>query len=235
MKEILEKLFFLKDLQYAQFQSRLIPNVSAESVIGVRTPALKELAKELHKKSLRGEFDEDLFFSELPHAFFEENQLHSFLISNQKDFLRCIKEIERFLPFVNNWATCDQLCCNILKKHRNDLLPCIDRWLYSSHAYTVRFAIRLLMNYFLDDDFSEDYLSLVGSLCRTHIKNADDNYYVNMMIAWYFATALAKQWEPSFMYLKEGRLNDWCLKKTVQKACESFRVSDEHKKALRAL
>lgn len=235
MKEIQDRLLLLKDEKYAQFQAKLIPNVPARSVIGVRTPALKNLAKELHKKSLCGEFNEDMFFSELPHDLFEENQLHSFLIGCQKDFLRTVNEIERFLPFVDNWATCDQLCSNALKKNKRELFLYIDRWLDSSRTYTVRFGIKMLMNYFLDDDFSEGHLNRVGALCRPHVQNADDNYYVNMMISWYFATALAKQWESSIAYLKHGGLNEWCRRKTIQKACESFRVTDEHKAVLKSL
>ncbi len=235
MNEIQNRLFSLKDEQYAKLQVTLIPHVSSHHIIGVRTPALKQLAKELHKKAVQGEFDEGSFFSQLPHEYFEEKQLHAFLIGEQKDFSVCMHEIERFLTFIDNWATCDQLCSNILKKHSGELLPYIERWIVAPHAYTVRFAIKMLMNYFLDKDFSESYLQMVGSVCRPHVQNADDNYYVNMMVSWYFATALAKQWDASLAYLKKGSLNDWCRKKTIQKACESFRVSDEHKTVLRQL
>ena len=234
-KLIRDSLFSMKDSEYAAFQAKIIPNVDAESVIGVRTPDLRKLAKDLAKKASLKAVDLNPFFEQLPHAYFEEYQLHSFLIGEQKDFDTCINLINAFLPYVNNWATCDQLNSSGLKKNKARLLSCIDVWLASGKTYTVRFGIKMLMSYFLDDGFSVSHLQKVCAQCRPHIQNADDNYYVNMMVSWYFATALAKQWTDSFVFIGKGNLNEWCLKKTVQKACESFRVPEEHKAMLRQL
>lgn len=235
MQEIIEKLFLLKDEKYSSFQSKLIPNINDASVIGVRTPELRMMAKDLYKESLAGEFDMQAFFSELPHKYFEENQIHAFLIGEYKDFDCCIKEIEHFLPYIDNWATCDQLKAKVFKKHKKELFSYIEKWLASEKTYTVRFGIEMLMNWFLDDDFEPLHLELVGNACRPHIKNADDNYYINMMVSWYFATALAKQWNHTFAFIQKGRLNEWCYKKTIQKACESYRITDEQKATLKAL
>lgn len=221
--EIKTRLFELQDLSYRDFQSKLIPTVDKGLVIGVRTPALRVLAKE-HAK--RGDISE--FISELPHKYFDEYQLHAFIISLTKDFDDCVGEVDRFLPFVDNWATCDQLSPKVFKKHKDELLSCIYRWLESGETYTVRFAVKMLMEHFLDQDFDSKYPELVAKI-------RSDEYYVNMMSAWYFATALAKQYDRILPFIEKNRLDKWTHNKAVQKAVESRRVSDSQKKYLKTL
>ncbi|MBQ9282105.1 MAG: DNA alkylation repair protein [Treponema sp.] len=222
-ESIRQKLFSLQDKKYRDFQAKLIPTVAAEKIIGVRTPELRKFAKELSKSS-----DCESFLSQLPHEYFDENQLHAFLISEIKEFEACMAHLERFLPFIDNWATSDQLSPKVFKKNKAVLLEKIRLWISSSKTYTVRFGIGMLMQHFLDDDFSPEYAGLVASV-------KSDEYYVNMMIAWYFATALAKQYEAVLPFITEKRLSPWCHKKTIQKALESYRVSDERKDILRGL
>ena len=219
--EIRAKLFSLQDTKYRDFQAKLIPNVPAESVIGIRTPELRKLAKEIFKSG-----DYDGFLSSLPHEYFEENQLHAFIISEIRDFEKCLAETEKFLPFVDNWATCDQSSPKSFKKHKAELLERIKVWIKSGHTYTVRFAIGKLMQLFLDEDFRPEYAELVASV-------KSEEYYVNMVIAWYFATALAKQYEAVLPFIEQNRLEKWTHNKTIQKACESFRISGERKEILR--
>ena len=221
--EIREELFRLQDTAYRDFQSRLFPTLESAEFIGVRTPALRAFAKSLLRQT-----DPSSFLRDLPHLYFDENQLHAFLISEVKDFDRCIEEVERFLPYVDNWATCDQLSPRVFRKHRAELLAHIQTWLKSDHTYTVRFAIGMLMQHFLDDDFDPAYLATVAAI-------RSDEYYVNMMIAWYFATALAKQYTAAVPYLNQHCLCDWCHSKTIQKAVESFRITPEQKTYLRTL
>lgn len=220
---IRETLFSLREEEYAAFQAKLIPNVAPERVIGVRTPALRKLAK-----TLRGSGQAEEFLKALPHEFFEENNLHAFLLCEMKDFEACVQAVEDFLPYVDNWATCDQLRPGIFAKNKQALLPHIRRWIASERCYTRRFGIGMLMSHFLDEDFREEYLSLVSDI-------RSEEYYVNMMIAWYFATALAKQYEAALPYLETRRLAPWVHNKTIQKALESFRVSDGHKTYLKTL
>ena len=220
---IRETLFFLRDEKFAAFQARLIPNVAPERIIGVRTPALRKLAK-----TLRGSGEAEEFLKALPHDFFEENNLHAFLLCEMKDFDACVQAVEDFLPYVDNWATCDQMSPGVFRKNKQALLPYIRCWIASERCYTRRFGTGMLMSHFLDEDFREEYLSLVSDI-------RSEEYYVNMMIAWYFATALAKQYEAALPYLENRRLDPWVHNKTIQKAVESFRVSDEHKACLRAL
>lgn len=222
-KEIQKKLFELQDLKYKDFSAKLIPGINPDSVIGVRTPALRSLAKELYKKE-----DCSSFFSDLPHKYFDENQLHAFLIGEIKDYDKCIEELNRFLPYVDNWATCDQMSPKILKKHKKELLENIDVWILSDKTYTVRFAIGMLMEHYLDEDFDKKYLKKVASV-------RSEEYYINMMIAWYFATALAKQYESTIPYIEKNKLSDWVHQKTIQKAVESNRISDETKIYLKTL
>ena len=219
--EIRDKLFSLQDVKYRDFQVKLIPTVSPGSVIGVRTPDLRNFAKEVVKSA-----DYDAFLSVLPHEYFDENQLHAFVISEIKDFEKCLSETEKFLPVVDNWATCDQLSPKIFKKNKAALLEKIKVWIKSSHTYTVRFAIGMLMQHFLDDDFLPEYAELVSSV-------KSEEYYINMMIAWYFATALAKQYDAALPFITENRLEKWTHNKTIQKAVESYRISDEKKEILR--
>lgn len=230
------RLFELQDLKYRDFQAGLIPNIEKDLFIGVRTPELRKLAKEIAN-------DEDTidFLNAVPHKYFDENQLHAFILSEEKNFEICIKKLEKFLPYIDNWATCDQLCPKCFKKNKSELIKCIGKWLKSKRAYTVRFAIEMLMSYFLDEDFDKKYLDMVSNIRfkskyeNVGIKLDADKYYVEMMIAWYFATALAKQYKSSLSYIKNKKLLPWTHNKTIQKAIESFRVSDEHKKELRKL
>jgi 3-methyladenine DNA glycosylase AlkD len=202
-------------------------------VIGVRTPALKALAKTLVKDAATDMATDGAvktFLSDLPHKYFDENQLHAFILSEEKDFDVCIAGLENFLPYVDNWATCDQLSPKVLKKqkfHENVLVK-IDEWIKSSRTYTVRFAIKLLMQYFLDDEFKPEYLEKVAAV-------QSEEYYIKMMVAWYFATALAKQWDATIPFIKEKRLEGWTHNKAIQKAIESYRITPEQKDLLRGM
>lgn len=220
---IQDQLFAQKDEAYAVFQRKLIPTISPETVIGVRTPLLRSLAKQLAKEENIGEF-----LHTLPHSFFEENQLHAFIVAGMRNYELCMTELERFLPYIDNWTTCDQLSPTVLKKHTTELLDNIRRWLDSSHPYTVRFAIGMLMRYYLDDAFEPKYLEWVASI-------RSEEFYIRMMIAWYFATALAKQYDATIPYLENKELEAWTHRKTIQKAVESFRITDEQKIYLRTL
>ena len=220
---ILRHLMEMQDIKYRDFQMSLIPDTGLES-IGVRTPQLRAYAKELTRAAKTG--DEDAaelltsFMRELPHRYFDEMQLHAFIISEMKDFGTCMAETERILPYVDNWATCDQLSPKVFKKHKSELIAHIDRWLGSEHTYTVRFGIGMLMQHFLDEDFAISYMDRIAEI-------RSDEYYINMMIAWYFATALAKQYAPALAVLEEQRLAKWTHNKAIQKAIESRRITDE--------
>jgi 3-methyladenine DNA glycosylase AlkD len=220
---IREKLFALQDEKYRDFQQGLIPSVEQKEFIGIRTPALRKLAKELYKA---GDLDE--FFKDLPHKYFDENQLHAFAISEIKDFDECMKALEEFLPFVDNWATSDQMSPKVFKKNKEELFSHIKKWLQSDHTYTVRFGIGMLMQHFLDEDFDLSYPEMVAGI-------RSDEYYINMMIAWYFATALAKQYESILPFIEEKRLSPWTHNKAIQKSVESYRITDEQKTYLRRL
>ncbi len=222
-QDIKKELFKLRDNPYRDFQSRLIPTIKPGSMIGVRTPALRTFAKRLYKQE-----DVCLFLKDLPHEYFDENQLHAFIISLIKDYDACIAEVKRFLPFVNNWATCDQLSPVCFKEHRDRLKEQIKPWLSSGHTYTVRFGISMLMKHFLDGDFDASYPGMVASI-------VSDEYYVNMMIAWYFATALAKQYDAILPYIENESLEMWTHNKTIQKAVESLRLRREQKEYLKSL
>lgn len=221
--EIQERLKNLKDETYRDFQSKLVPNISKETILGVRTPALRTLAK-----NLKGTKEAEEFLKELPHTYYEENLLHFFLISFIKDFDECAKEVERFLPYVDCWPVSDQASPKVFAKNHEKLLPLIQTWIASDHVYTKRFGIRMLMNEFLGEDFKPKYLEWVS-------KVEGEDYYIKMMVAWYFATALAKQYDESVVYIEERRLEPWTHKKAIQKAVESFRVSEEHKQYLKTL
>ena len=223
MKEIVDLLFSKQDLKYRDFQAPLFPGVEKERLIGVRTPDLKKLAKELNGKEIANQFIETL-----PHRYFDENQLHAFLISLIKDYTKCLEEVDRFLPYVDNWATCDQLSPKVFSKHKEELLATIKKWLKSKHTYTVRFAIGMLMQHYLDESFKEEYMELVAGI-------KSEEYYINMMIAWYFATALAKQYDVTIKYIEEQKLSPWVQNKTIQKAVESYRITDEQKDYLNSL
>ena len=222
-EEIRQSLFDLQDIKYRDFQAKLIPGTDTETMIGVRTPELRKLAKQMLKREEIGEFLQDL-----PHRYFDENQLHAFIISGIREYGKCMEELERFLPYVDNWATCDQMSPVVFKKHKQELLSGIREWIRSEHTYTVRFGIGMLMQHFLDDDFDPAYPELVAGV-------RSEEYYVNMMIAWYFATALAKQYDAVLPYIERRRLDPWVHNKTIQKAVESYRISDEQKEYLRSL
>ena len=232
---ILSRLFAMQDVKYRDFQSKLIPNVPPDLFIGIRTPDLRKYARELYKEekdpaagSIRQDSFLEAFLEDLPHQYFDENQLHAFVISEEKNFDVCIARIERFLPFADNWATCDQLSPKVFKKNRDALLPCLRKWISSDHTYTVRFAIGMLMQHYLDDAFDPSYPELIASV-------QSEEYYVRMMIAWYFATALAKQYDAVLPFLEERRLDPWTHNKTIQKAVESYRITPEQKTYLRSL
>lgn len=222
-EEIKTELFQLQDEAYRDFQGKLIPTIERETIIGVRTPELRKLAKKLVKRD-----DVDEFLAVLPHLYFDENQLHAFLISEMKDFGRCMDNVCRFLPYVDNWATCDQLSPGIFKKYRQELLPYIREWIGSERVYTVRFAVGMLMQHFLDQDFDLAYPELVAGI-------QTEEYYINMMVAWYFATALAKQYEAVLPYIEGKRLDNWTHNKAIQKSIESRRITPEQKAYLRSL
>ena len=221
--QIQKELFKLQDEKYREFQAKLLPTVDPGSVIGVRTPALRNYAKELWKQG-----DVQPFLEELPHRYFDENQLHAFLLSSIKDFDRCIAEVDRFLPYVDNWATCDQMSPKVFKKHREALLESVQEWITSDQTYTVRFGIGMLMEHFLDEAYDPAYPEMVAAI-------RSEEYYVNMMIAWYFATALAKQYETILPYIEEQRLEPWTHNKAIQKAVESYRITAELKTYLKTL
>ncbi|MCQ2261739.1 MAG: DNA alkylation repair protein [Bacteroidales bacterium] len=217
------KLFALQDLQYRDFQCKLMPTISPDRVIGVRTPLLRALAKEL-----KGTAEAERFMAKLPHQYYEENNLHAFLLEQIKDFDQCIAALQRFLPYVDNWATCDSMSPKVFKKHHAELLQQIPKWLASKQTYTIRFGIGMLMGHFLDEDFDASYLEMVANV-------TEEDYYVRMMAAWYFATALTKQYETTIPILEQKRLAPWVHNKTIQKACESYRISPEIKTYLKEL
>jgi len=213
----------MRDEKYREFQIKLIPTVDKDHVIGVRTPNLRKYAKQI---AGRGDVSE--FLGDLPHRYFDENQLHAFIVSLIKDFYVCIDEVCRFLPFVDNWATCDQMSPAAFKKHPHELLEYIRKWIGSHEAYTVRFAIGMLMQHFLGDCFDASYPEMVAGV-------VSDEYYVNMMKAWYFATALAKQYDAVLPYIEKRCLDKWTHNKAIQKSVESFRITAEQKEHLKSL
>ena len=223
IEEIRKELFNMQDIEYRDFQSGLIPTSEKDIFIGVRTPNLRKYAKQLVKKE-----GIDIFLSALPHKYFDENQLHAFIISEIKDYDECVKELNKFLPFVDNWATCDQMSPKVFKEHKEELLKEISKWFESDRTYTIRFAIGMLMQHFLDEDFDGKYLEQVSKI-------RSDEYYINMMIAWYFATALAKQYDAAILYIQKKILDTWTHNKTIQKAIESYRITQETKEYLRSL
>lgn len=219
--EIISELYKKQDIKYRDFQAKLIPDKTVDDMIGVRTPELRKYAKELVKRDDIGEF-----LSTLPHEFFDEYQLHAFIISGIKDFDKCMYEVNRFLPYVDNWATCDQLSPKVFKKNRPELLKQIKKWIKSKDKYTVRFGIGMLMQHFLDEDFDVKYPEMV-------VKLRSDEYYINMMIAWYFATALAKQYDTVIPFIEEKRLDKWTHNKAIQKSVESYRITPQQKEYLK--
>lgn len=221
MEEIQKHLFELQDIKYRDFHSRLMPDTDKETIIGIRVPVLRKYAK-----SIAGTELEDRFIDELPHQYYEENNLHMMLVTWIKDYDKCLSEVERFLPYIDNWATCDFPAPKCFENHKEELLPVIKRWIASGETYTIRYGIGMLMRLYLDADFDPEYVKLVAEV-------KSDEYYVNMMIAWYMATALAKQWDAVIPYIEEHRMSDWVHRKTIQKAVESYRITDEQKRYLK--
>ena len=220
---IKEELFALQDSSYADFQANLIPNIPRERIIGVRIPEARKLAKRLAREAEASQFLRDL-----PHKYYDENMLHGLLLSEIKDYDACIAAVDIFLPFVDNWAVCDIMSPKIFRKHKTALLEKIKEWSASEKTYTCRFGIEILMTYFLDDDFKPAYLEIPASV-------HSEEYYVQMMIAWFFATALAKQWDTTIKYIEDQRLDTWTHNKAIQKARESKRITSEQKEYLKSL
>ena len=217
------QLFELQDLGYRDFQAKLMPTVNKEKIIGIRTPALRAFAKKYGKTDEAKEY-----LQILPHQYYEENNLHGLLIEQIKDYDRCLKEIDCFLPYIDNWATCDMLAVKVVKKHLDTFIDEVYRWLESDHTYTIRFGINMLMRYYLDDAFQMEYPEKVAQI-------RSEEYYVNMMRAWYFATALAKQYDKILPFIEERKLDVWTHNKTIQKAIESYRIMQDQKEYLRGL
>lgn len=221
--KIYDELIKLADKKYQEFQAKLVPNISKDIILGVRTPDLRRIAKEAFNED-KGES----FINDLPHKYYEENLIHMFIISLIKDYDLCVKEINKFLPYVDCWPVSDQASPKIFTKYHDRLIVEIKKWISSNHIYTKRFGIRMLMNEYLGDDFKKEYLELV--------RNANgDDYYLKMMQAWYFATALAKKYDETIYLFENQLLDDWVFKKSIQKAIESYRVTDEHKAYLKSL
>lgn len=221
--EIQTQLFAHQDLGYRDFQAKLLPTVQKDTIIGVRTPILRTLTKTFYKHSNMADF-----LSALPHTYYEENNLHGLLLAQIKEFTACLQATEQFLPYIDNWATCDLLSPPVFQSHTEQLLPAIQLWLQSPHCYTVRFGIGMLLRHYLDDHFQSVYLQWVAAV---HAKE----YYVNMMIAWYFATALAKQPTATLPFIENRQLSPWIHKKTIQKACESRRIPADQKAYLKTI
>ena len=221
LTKLQKQLFELQDLKYRDFHSKLMPETDKETVIGIRTPVLRKFAKEF-----AGTSEAEAFLRQLPHRYYEENNLHMMLITGIKDYEKCTEEIQRFLPCIDNWATCDYPAPKCFARHKDQVLEEAKRWISSGETYVIRYGIGMLMRLFLDEDFSSEYLEMAAAV-------QSQEYYVNMMIAWYFATALAKQWDATVPYIEQHKLSDWVHRKTVQKAVESYRITPEQKEYLK--
>ena len=223
MTDLQQQLFALQDKTYREFHSKLMPDTDKETVIGIRIPVLRKFAREFARRPEAREF-----LQQLPHQYYEENNLHMMLIIAEKDYEKCLAEVERFVPYIDNWATCDMPAPKCFAKHKQELLPKVEEWIASEETYTIRYGIDLLMALYLDEDFRPEYLELAASV-------TSEEYYVKMVIAWYFATALAKQWDAAIPYMEQRRLPDWVHRKTIRKAVESYRITKEQKDYLRTL
>ena len=222
-KKVQKELFVLQDLRYRDFHAKLIPSVDMEKVIGIRTPALRAYAKKIGKKE-----EAKQFLEILPHQYYEANNLHGLLIEQMKGYEKCVEELERFLPYIDNWATCDSPLPKCFDKNKEDVLERAKNWIATEATYVKRYGMGVMMRLFLDEDFKEEYIQLVASV-------KSEEYYVNMMIAWYMATALAKQWDAAIPYIQERRLSEWVHRKSIQKAVESYRITPEQKEYLKGL
>ena len=223
IRDVRKRLFEMQDTGYRYFHARLVLTVEKEKIIGIRTPILRKFAKEFGKTERS-----EMFLKVLPHQYYEENNLHGLLIEQIRDYDKCLKELERFLPYIDNWATCDLLALHMMKKHRDIFIREIYRWMESDKPYIIRFGISMLMRHYLDEEFKPEYAEKVASI-------RSEEYYVNMMRAWYFATALAKQYEKILPFLEERRMDIWTHNKTIQKSIESYRITQEQKDHLRTL
>ena len=223
MTELQNRLFQMRDEKYAEFQAKLTPGIPPEDFIGVRVPQLRQFAKEYSREA-----EHEEFMRELPHRYYDENMLHGLLIERIRDCEECIAAIDKFLPYVDNWAVCDIMSPKIFGKHKERLMEKIMQWTQSSHTYTCRVGMKMLMTFFLDDDFESRYLEIPAGI-------VSEEYYVNMMTAWFFATALAKQWDDTIPYIEQKRLSQWVHRKSIQKAVESRRITPEQKAYLRTL
>ena len=223
IRDVRKRLFEMQDTGYRDFHARLIPTVEKEKIIGIRTPILRKFAKEFGKTE-----ESELFLKVLPHQYYEENNLHGLLIEQVRDYDKCLEELERFLPFIDNWATCDLLAVKTVKNHLDLYISEVYRWMESDQPYTIRFGVNMLMKYYLGDNFKIEYPEKVAAI-------RSEEYYVNMVRAWYFATALAKQYEQILPFLEERRMDLWTHNKTIQKAIESYRITSEQKEYLRTL
>ena len=233
--ELLKRLQAEQDLKYRDFHASLLPNIDKKTIIGVRVPTMRKIAKEFAAA------DVAKFLDKLPHKYFEENQVHLFVVEHIKDADECLRRIEQFLPYIDNWAVCDGKSPKALLKDEKRFVSCIEKWLKSREPYTVRFGVNMLMNFFLDARFNKKFLKWVAAIDES-LFNDDgraecptDRYYVQMVVAWYFATALAKQWDVTFPYIKGRKLSPWIHVKSIQKACESYRITDAQKAILRRL
>lgn len=255
--ELLKRLQAEQDLKYRDFHASLLPNIDKKKIIGVRVPTMRKIAKEFAASSAAAKTvpaDVAKFLDKLPHKYFEENQVHLFVVERIKDFDECLHRIEQFLPYIDNWAVCDGKAPKALLKDEKRFVSCIEKWLKSKHPYTVRFGVNMLMNYFLDERFDKKFLKWVAAIdenlfdddstgvaqfqkqaASVNATRPTDRYYVQMVIAWYMATALAKQWDATYPYIKGRKLSPWIHAKSIQKACESYRITDEQKKTLRGL
>ena len=222
-RDVQKRLFEMRDTGYRDFHARLIPTVKKEKIIGIRTPMLRKFAKEFGKTE-----ESEMFLKALPHQYYEENNLHGLLIEQIRDYDKCLDELERFLPHIDNWATCDLLAFHMMKKHRDIFIREIYRWMESDKPYIIRFGISMLMRQYLDEGFKPEYPEKVAAI-------RSEEYYVNMMRAWYFATALAKQYEKILPFLEAQRMDIWTHNKTIQKSIESYRITQEQKDHLRTL
>ena len=250
--ELVKRLLAEQDLKYRDFHASLLPNIDKKSIIGVRVPTMRKIAKEFAASATPADLGK--FLDKLPHKYFEENQVHLFVVERTKDFDECLSRIEQFLPYIDNWAVCDGKAPKALLKDETRFLANIEKWLKSKHPYTVRFGVNMLMNYFLDERFDKKFLKWVAAIdenlfdddstgaaqsqkqaASVNAARPTDRYYVQMVIAWYMATALAKQWDAAFPYIKGRKLSPWIHAKSIQKACESYRITQEQKEILRGL
>ncbi len=221
MTGLQEQLFEMQDLGYRDFHSKLMPTVDKEKIIGIRTPQLRKFAKTFAKTE-----EKELFLNMLPHQYYEEDNLHGFLLEMEKEYAVLVEKVNEFLPYVDNWATCDMMRPKVFKKHLSELFEYVKVWIESKHTYTVRYGIGMLLSFYLDEEFDEKHLEMVAKI-------RSEEYYVNMMIAWYFATALAKQWDAAISYIETQKLDKWTHNKAIQKAIESYRITKEQKEYLR--